>query len=197
MELKMPTPDELRLAYKRDLAEAFPPAELKPLKSVIDMTERGFYYPLCLYDGGKIIGECFLWAGRPGWLLLDYLCVARARRNAGLGSYVLDALRARYPDSAIIIETEAPSCAPDPAMAERRLKFYERNGAALTDIEADVFGVRYRIVCLSASPRPDADIQREYESIYRSAFPPDKYERYVKIPRNASEDAPAPVVWEA
>ena len=105
-ELKTPTPDELRLAYDRDLAEAFPPQELKPLKHIERMTERGFYYPLCLRDGGEIIGECFLWAGRPGWLLLDYLCVTRTRRNAGLGAYLLDAMRARFEALGVSLKVE-------------------------------------------------------------------------------------------
>lgn len=196
MELRMPTPDELRRSYQKDLSEAFPPQELKPLKHIINMTERGLYYPLCLYDGGEIVGECFLWAGRPGWLLLDYLCVTRTRRNAGLGAYLLDAMRQRWPDSAIIGETEVPEYAPNPPIAARRLGFYRRNGAASTGIQADIFGVRYQIICWSAAPRPDAEIQSEYENIYRSSFPPDKYERYIKIPRRAS-DAPTPVPWEA
>ena len=197
MDLRTPTPDELRLAYDRDLAEAFPPQELKPLKHIERMTERGLYYPLCLYDGGEIIGECFLWAGRPGWLLLDYLCVTRTRRDAGLGAYLLDAMRARFPDSVIIGETEVPQYAPNPPMAARRLAFYKRNGAAVTNIEADIFGVRYHIIYWSAAPRPDAEIQSEYADIYRSSFTPDNYERYIKIPRPASADRPTPIAWEA
>ena len=196
MELQMPTADELRLAYHRDLAEAFPPQELKPLKHIERMTERGLYYPLCLYDGG-IIGECFLWAGRPGWLLLDYLCVTRTRRNAGLGAYLLDAMRARYPDGVIIGETEVPQYAPNPAMAARRLGFYRRNGAIMTGVEADIFGVRYHIIYWAAAPRPDDEIWREHAAIYRTSFTPDKYERYIKIPRSASAGTPSPIVWDA
>ena len=191
MELRMPTPDELRLAYRRDLTESFLPQEMRPPENIIDMTERGFYFPLCLYDGGEIIGECFLLAGRPGWVLLDYFCVTRSRRNAGLGgrllTHLLEDIRARFPDSALIVETQAPAYAPDPAMAERRLEFYERNGATLTDIEAEVDGVRYRIVSWATPPRPDAEIQREYENIYRRAFASDEYGRRVKLRRVATD----------
>ena len=146
MELKTPTAAELRLAYERDLAEAFPPQELKPLRNIVDMTRRGKYVPLCLYDGAEIAGECFLWSGRPGWALLDYLCVTRARRNTGLGAYMLRALLELDPGSVIVGEVEAVEHAPDPAMAARRLDFYRRNGARWADVEADIFGVHYQII---------------------------------------------------
>ena len=196
MELKTPTAAELRLAYERDLAEAFPPQELKPLRNIVDMTRRGKYVPLCLYDGAEIAGECFLWSGRPGWALLDYLCVTRARRNAGLGAYMLRALLERCPDSVIVGEVEAVEHAPDPAIAARRLDFYRRNGARWAGVEADIFGVHYQIIYWADGPRPDSDIQREYAGIYRSAFTPDKYARYIQIPRETS-GAPSPVPWEA
>ena len=196
MELRTPTAAELRLAYERDLAEAFPPQELKPLRNITDMTRRGKYAPLCLYDGAEIAGECFLWAGRPGWMLLDYLCVTRARRNAGLGAYMLRALLERYPESVIIGEVEAVEHAPDPAMAARRMEFYRRNGARWADVEADIFGVHYQIIYWADAPRPDSEIQREYAEIYRSVFTPEKYARYIRIPRD-STGAPSPVPWEA
>lgn len=196
MELRTPTASELRLAYERDLAEAFPPQELKPLRNIVDMTRRGRYAPLCLCDGAEIAGECFLWEGRPGWMLLDYLCVTRARRDAGLGAYMLRALLERYPESVIIGEVEAVRYAPDPDMAARRLEFYRRNGALWTGVEADIFGVRYQIIYWANAARPDDEITREYAAIYRSSFTPEKYARYIRIPRD-STDAPSPVAWEA
>jgi hypothetical protein len=196
MELRMPTPEELRFAYGRDLAEAFPPQELKPLRNIEEMAGRGKYAPLCLYDGGEIAGECFLWLGRPGWALLDYLCVTRSRRDAGLGAHMLGTLRRRYPDSVIIGEAEAPEYAPNPPMAARRLAFYRRNSARMCGEEADIFGVRYRIIYWADAPRPDAEILREYAAIYKTSFTPEKYKRYIQIPRKAT-GAPSPVPWEA
>ena len=189
LELKLPTAEELRMSYERDLSEAFPPMELKPLRHIVRMTRRGMYDPLCLYEEGKIVGECFLWRGRPGWMLLDYLCVTRSRRNAGFGAGLLRAMRTRFPDSVIVGETEIPEHAPDPDMAARRLAFYRRNGVAWADVEAEVFGVRYQILYWANGPRPDAEIEREYAAIYRSAFPPDKYERYVQIRRGTRREA--------
>lgn len=196
MNLQTPTADELRLVYDRDLSEAFPPQELKPLRNIVDMTRRGKYAPLCLYDGAEIAGECFLWLGRPGWMLLDYLCVTRARRNAGIGAYMLQALLNKYPDGVIIGEVEAVEHAPDPAMAARRMGFYLRNGARLAGFDTEIFGVHYKTIYWSRTPRPDAEICREHAAIYKTSFTPDKYGRYIQIPRRTT-GAPSPVAWEA
>ena len=51
MELKLPTLEQLRLVYDRDLREAFPQAELKPLASMEKMWSEGWYKPYCLFEG--------------------------------------------------------------------------------------------------------------------------------------------------
>ena len=92
MELRIPKPEQLRLIYDRDLKEAFPAAELKPLADMERMWREGRYRPYCLFDGEEIVGEAFLWLGRPGWALLDHLCVAPHARNGGLGAAILKEL---------------------------------------------------------------------------------------------------------
>ena len=93
MELRIPTLEQLRTVYDRDLRTAFPAAELKPLKNMEEMWAEGRYRPWCLFVGDDIAGEAFLWLGHPGWALLDYLCVAADRRNGGLGSVILEKVR--------------------------------------------------------------------------------------------------------
>ena len=93
MEMRIPTLEQLRTVYDRDLRTAFPAAELKPLKNMEEMWAEGRYRPWCLFDGDDIAGEAFLWLGHPGWALLDYLCEAADRRNGGLGSVILEKVR--------------------------------------------------------------------------------------------------------
>ena len=124
MELRIPTLEQLRTVYDRDLRASFPAAELKPLRNIVEMWAAGRYRPWCLFDGDDIAGEAFLWLGHPpGWALLDYLCVAADRRNGGLGSVILEKLREAERGNVIFGESEIPCYAPDPAMAERRLGF--------------------------------------------------------------------------
>ena len=73
MELRMPTWEQVETVYHNDLIPSFPPAELKPLRAIGEMWRDGWYRPWCLFDGDEIVGECFLWLGHPGWMLLDYL----------------------------------------------------------------------------------------------------------------------------
>ena len=93
------------------------------------------YRPWCLFDGDEIVGACFLWLGRPGWALLDYLCVSADHRNRGIGALLLSMLLEQEPDLTIFGESELPSHAPDPVMAEHRLGFYARNGAKTAGYE--------------------------------------------------------------
>ena len=109
MELRLPTPEQLRTVYGRDLKEAFPAAELKPLRNIEKSWAEGWYKPYCLFDGDNIVGEAFLWLGHPGWALLDYLCVSASCRNGGLGAVILQKLREREGDTVIFGESEAPA----------------------------------------------------------------------------------------
>lgn len=196
LELKSPSPEELRIAYERDLSEAFPPQELKPLRNIQSMTRQGRYAPLCLYENGEVIGECFLWRGNAGWALLDYLCVTRSRRNDGLGSRLIASMLERYPDEVIIGESEAPEHAPNPELAARRLEFYRRNGARMAGVDTEIFGVHYKTLYWSATPRGDDEIRREHAALYRTSFTPEKYERYIKIPRDPTAGPPSPIAWD-
>ena len=78
MEMRFPTEQQLEAVYDRELRRAFPASELKPLRAMLRLMERGRYKPYCLFDGEEIAGTAFLWLGHPGWAVLDYLCVAAA-----------------------------------------------------------------------------------------------------------------------
>ena len=196
MELRIPSLEQLRTIYDRDLKEAFPAAELKPLRNMERMWADGWYRPWCLFDGDNIVGEAFLWLGHPGWALLDYLCVAPGCRNGGLGSVILRKLREREADTVIFGESEAPADAPDPEMAERRLGFYARNGLRLADYETEVFGVHYKTLYLAKGEVDERQLMAEHRFVYENSFAPDKFARYVRIPYDPNRAPGAKVGWE-
>ena len=184
MKLKLPTIEQLREFYHTDMTEAFPPAELKPLRAIEKMWAEGWYKPYCLYDddGAGPIGAAFLWLGKPGWALLDYLCVCSDRRNDGLGAEMLRMLPAVEKDSVIFGEAEAPVHAPDPAMAERRLAFYARCGLRTADYDTELFGVHYKTLYLADREVADNALMEAHQFVYRNSFTLEKYEKYVRIP---------------
>ena len=181
MKLKLASPEQVAMVYKRDLKPSFPPSELKPLANIQAMCRDGCYQPWCLFDGEEIAGECFLWLGRPGWALLDYLCVAEDRRNSGAGALMLKLLRRAEGDTVILVE--------------RRLGFYARNGLRTAGYDTDVFGAHYKTLYLSEGPVPDGRLMEENRFIYRDRFPKEKYERYVRIPRDPAAGPIRQVPW--
>lgn len=196
MHLRTMTPEELKQAYETDLREAFPPAELKPLRAMEAMRARGAYDPLGLYGGeGEILGYILLWKHEDGrYMLIDYLCVPAGRRNGGVGGKLLAAAIAHYPpDTVFIGETEAPT--GDPArdgMILRRLGFYARNGARTLGYDNALFGVHYKTICW-ADPMPEeAEILRKHQEIYLQQFGREKYDRFIQIPLLPGEK-PRPV----
>lgn len=186
MQLRILTPAELKRAYETDLKEAFPPAELKPLRAMEAMRERGIYDPLALFgDTGEIEGYIMLWKHPEGrYLLIDYLCVPARKRNGGIGGKLLRAAAERYPSDTVFIgETEAPTGDPKrDEMILRRLGFYARNGAVTLGYDTALFGVHFKTICW-ADPMPEeAEILRKHQEIYLHQFSREKYDKYIQIP---------------
>lgn len=196
MELRLPNPTQLRQIYETDMKEAFPPAELKPLSAMERMWQEGKYKPWCLFDGDRMVGLGFLWLGRPGWALLDYLCVSPSCRNGGIGSEILRLLPQAEPDTVIFGEAEEPSHAPDPAMAERRLGFYLRNGLRIAGYDTDVFGVHYKTLYLAEREVEDGELMEAHRFVYQSSFTPEKYARHVLIPRDPNLPPVRQIPWD-
>ena len=198
MELKIPTPEEVRDFYNTDMKEAFPPAELKPLAAIEKMWADGWYKPYCLYDddGSGPIGCAFLWLGHDGWALLDYLCVSAGWRNDGFGAEILRLLPRVEPGTVIFGEAEAPIHAPDPAMAERRLGFYKRCGLRIAGYDTELFGVHYKTLYLADREVEDDALLAEHQFVYRNTFTHEKYAKYVRIPYDPATPQRARVDWE-
>ncbi len=195
MELHIATPEQTALAYERDMKQAFPVAELKPLANIQAMCADGCYQAWCLFEGEEIIGECFLWLGHPGWGLLDYLCVAESHRNQGLGAVILEKIQQAEPGMVIFGESEAPEHAPDPELASRRLGFYARNGLRTAGYDTELFGVHYKTLYFAPEPVEDARLMEEHRFIYQNRFPAKKYEKYVRIPRDPNAGPGIKTAW--
>lgn len=197
MELRLPTHKELREIYRTEMKEAFPAAELKPLAEIERMWRGDRYKPYCLYDddGAGPMGLAFLWLGHPGWALLDYLCVCTGWRNDGFGGEVLRMLHEMEPETVIFGEAEAPVHAPDPAMAERRLGFYARNGLRTAGYDTEMFGVHYKTLYLANREVPDADLMAEHRYVYESSFSPEKFKKHVRIPYDPADAPGEKVAW--
>ena len=157
--------------YARELSEAFPENERKPLADMMSEMERGCYEPLGLYEGQALLGYATLWSREafPGYGLLGE----------------------RYAGRALII-TEAEAPVPGGPEAEnalrlRRIGFYERCGfAPVYDIGS--CGVRFRALVLGRMPAGMEKLMAAHRAIYGPGRPD------VKIPLGPGE-IPEPPYW--
>ena len=117
--------------------------------------------------------------------------------NAGLdGSVILEKLREAERGNVIFGESEIPCYAPDPAMAERRLGFYARNGARTAGYDTEMFGVPYKTLYWAEGKVDESALMEEHRFVYASTFAPDKFRRYVRIPFDPNGTPGERVSWQ-
>lgn len=195
MTLRTLSPEELTQLYHREMVEAFPPSELKPLSSMLDMMDRGCYDALAL--GSDAQAYAMMWrepAGR--YVLLDYLGTSAKLRSRGLGSQMLAALAGRYPEG-IFAESEAPESG-DPREEElrrRRLGFYARNGFIRLDYDCALFGVHYQVLLQGGTRADSHRVMETHQAIYQAYMPPHIYRKYIQIPLGPGEQPFPPQRW--
>ena len=196
MEMRLLRGDEMALFYDRDLDDAFPGAELKPLRVMEDARQTGKYHPWGLFDGEDLVGGAFTWEYAPGWVLFDYLCGARHRRNDGLGAELIRRLADCERGKVLFGETEVPDCAPDPEMARRRLAFYLRNGAREAGYDMTLFGVPYRTIYWAEEPHSREEIMARHSELYRLRLREPLYGLAVQIPWTIEDGVPPKLNWK-
>lgn len=176
----------LEALYRDQITPTFPPAERRPLASMLRLLGQGVYRPLAMLRGDTLVGYALLWLDREsGYSLLDYLGVCLPCRGQGVGSALLERLLEGYRDTpGLLAEVEAPG--PHLPQAEhrlrtRRLDFYRRAGFCVLPYEADIFRVRY-VMLTSGDPQDAAGAMAAHIRLYRTQFSPQVYRRMVHIP---------------
>ena len=193
MKLKLLSKEELTSLYREHLVSDFPKSELKPLKGMHNLMDRGVYDPLLVLEGERPVGYAMVWLSpdRKG-ALLEYFGVIRGLRNGGIGSGILSVLTERY--GQLFCEAEAPT-SEDPAendLRRRRLGFYQRNGFRVLDYECALFGVHFN--CLYRGPeQDDRVVEKMHQGVYADYFTPAHMERFIQLPLKPGEPIhPAP-----
>lgn len=159
---------EGRYVFDTHMFRDFPADEIKPWKIMEKLYRDGCYDMLAAVVDGKMVG--YAWQFRPGGdvLLIDYLAVLPEYRGNGIGSRILRALVEHYREK-LILESEFPQEAPDRAVAERRLGFYNRAGFEITNVQVRLFGVRFHILAHGG----DAKAKEHMQNIYHAMLTPE------------------------
>lgn len=177
---------QVRRVYRWELSAAFPPAERRPLWSILRMMDDGVYDALGCWRGDELLGYALLWRGAD-FVLLDYLGVCQGKRGQGTGTWMLEALSRRYAHTAGLLaeaEAEGPDAPPEVnALRARRLAFYRRCGFMDVGYEADIFGVRYAVLGRREDGSLDpAAAMAAHDALYRSRLSRRLYRRFIRIP---------------
>ena len=195
--MRLLSKEELREVYVTDLQEAFPPSELKPLRSMEELMDADLYDPWVMEsETGEKVGYVLLWKHSGGsYLLIDYLCVPARLRNGGIGAKLLAGVFAKYDaDTVFLAESEAPTGdAAEDEMIYRRLGFYQRNGAVILGYDTALFGVHFKTICwCKGEMPPEAELLRYHREIYLHRFGERRFAQYIQIPLKEGEK-PFPV----
>ncbi len=183
------TKEELISVYTTHSVRHFPADERKPVSSISRMTEEGRYAGYGLYRGKDAELLCYaFFTVMPGCrtILLDYFAVMEQYRSEGIGSYFLERMKHSLTDcDGILIETENPDYAKDESeriIRNKRISFYEGNGAYFTDITAKIFGVHYKILFLPVLQSPAQEtLLSDFDAIYRYMVPQKYYAAHIHI----------------
>lgn len=182
---------EMAEIYETRMKKDFPPAELKPWKRMEEMLDDGVYFACGMFEEERLVAYAFFVVAAGGQVLLDYYAVAEQVRGRGNGSRCIGLLAEelrKKGSRALLIEVENPACAQseeERQNRERRVGFYEKNGAALTELRSCLFGVEYKIMQLPAGkPEEERELREDLEEIYHTMFPEKYFGREVILYKN-------------
>lgn len=199
MKLNELSREELSALYRARMTQDFPPQELKPLKSMLELMAEGRYQALGLCEGADLLGYALVWREpEVPFVLLDYLGTLPGVRNRGLGGQLLDQLADYYREErGIFGEAEAPE-EGDSAGAElrrRRLGFYLRNGFRYGGYDCALFGVHYQTLIRGQEDVIPQELLEVHRRFYQTRFPAHIYQRFVQLPLAPGEIPNPPGNW--
>lgn len=170
MDFRLMNESEIRCWYTAELCTAFVPQECKPLADIFHLLAENRYEIWGLFEDSLLLGYAALWKSpEVPLILLDYLGVTAARRNAGLGAAILALLKAQgrslILESELVVESDAPQ---ENELRLRRQAFYRRNGFQDAYPMATC-GMAWQAMLFDPTHAPVADIQRWHRALYGSA----------------------------
>ena len=145
--------------------KAFPASEKKPFTVIRKMQKKGVTDIWRFARAGKFAGLIITINGSEH-ILLDYLAVDETQRGTGIGTEILQLMRAHYAGKGVFLEIESvyEDC-ENKDQRIRRKHFYEKCGMESMGVFAWLFGVKMELMgfdcCLS---------YEQYHAFYRDNY---------------------------
>lgn len=177
--------------YENYMTRDFPQEELKPLKRILYTMEKGFCRSFALYQGAALFAYavCII-PEKTKHLLLDYYAVVEGERGKGTGRFFFGRLQEYLEENfprkqGMFIECESVESAVSEEAKRtrnRRIEFYKSCGCAVTGMEAELFGVHYRVLYTAFSGQKEAPVHRkDLDGIYKTMFQKKHYRERVAL----------------
>lgn len=143
----------------------FPEAERLPIDSLVRGAQDAPVAFRAFYAEGEFAGfALWIWQGDLAYVL--YLAVSPTAQSHGVGSAILDAVKADREGDRLFLEMESVAVPCDNReQRERRLRFYNRNGFEQTGLHSRDAGVDYDILSCGGAGTAD-----EYRAFF-AQFP--------------------------
>lgn len=194
MEIKVLNEDNVKRIYEKEMVRDFPAAEIKPLKTILQLMEQGCYRCYGAFDQDVLLAYVFFVWNDKQFALLDYFAVLPKYRRMGIGGNALalckNALAAEK-FLGILLEIERISLAQNEEQKRQRTdrkRFYLQNGYQESGLRTEIFGTGYQIlyICFDKREISDEQIKKAYEEIYRKMVKTSSFERHVVVGRRKS-----------
>lgn len=145
--------------------EAFPKSEKKPFWMIVNMHRRGSSHVWRFARNGTFAGLVITINGE-NHILLDYLAVEESRRGTGIGTEILQRMRAQYAGKGVFLEIESvyEDC-DNKAQRIRRKHFYETCGMTSMEVFVWLFGVKMELMGFDTRLSFE-----EYHAFYRDNY---------------------------
>lgn len=191
MEIKELDQQEIEAIYKNQMQRDFPLEEIRPWNMFLRSFSCGLYLGYGLFENGELLSYAtFTFSSKnSSAILLDYYAVSPSMRGKGIGQRFLTALAQMLDEtkniSLILLEVENPEFSKnseDLSVRRRRIEFYKRCGACLSNINSKVFEADFSIMYISKyGEKSDSQIYKALDEIYSSMFEKDLLKKYVCI----------------
>ena len=169
---------DIEYIYNHHIIHDFPKAEVKPLSRILELHRKGVYFAYALYsESNQLLSYAFLCsAAACEYVLLDYLAVSDDIRGKGIGTNMLELLKAEICKTytGILLESENPDFALDKAdfdIRSRRISFYEKCGFHTTKMLSRLFGVEYCVLVYAPEIPSTLNLAHATVNLYRTLIP--------------------------
>lgn len=176
---------EFKRIYKNNLKNDFPFSERKPFFLIKKMYQENKYTCYILEKDNQLKAyAAFVWKCEKT-LLLDYFATVQEERGNGIGSIMLEHLKNELNINSLIFECENPKYAIDEnekITRTRRIDFYKKNGAYLSNAEINLAGGKFNIMYMPMKLyNSNTNIKKELNLIYKNMYPKILFKKIAKI----------------